>query len=190
MSKKKFLAPCLTVSICLVFFMGCDNPEDSTKENEVVLTEGLVESNKQIVDLQLKVTELEETLSAFQKDTMDESNYQNIQLYNLNKIVNALPDVENKYGYIESISDNGEVIVNRVDMLSDESMPNGYLINNLEKNETFKLDSKTLYYTVEEVAPVNVSLEDFKVQIQEYPRLMIFTIIDEKVIIVSQQYLP
>lgn len=189
MSKKKFLAPCLTVSMCLVFFMGCDDPEDATKENEVVLTDS-IESNRQIADLQLKVKELEETLSAFQKDTMDESSYQNIQLYNLNKIVNALPDVENKYGYIESISDNGEVIVNRVDMLSDESMPNGYLINNLEKNETFQLDSKTLYYTVEEVAPVNVSLEDFKVQIQEYPRLMIFTIIDNKVIVANQQYLP
>lgn len=178
------------VVLCVVLLGGCVNSEVTTTENETALKENIVELDTQLADTQVMVKELEETLTAFQSDQMNSSNYQSIELNKLKQIVNALPNVENKHGYIESISDNGEVIVKRIDMLSDDTMPNGYRLEDLGKNETFQLNSETLYYTVSEVFPVPVSLEDFKAQIQEYPRLMIFTTVDNKVIVVNQQYLP
>ena len=97
--------------------------------------------------------------------------------------------MEAKYGYIESISENNEVTVKRVDMLTDVNRPNGYRIEDLNQNETFKLEENMLYFVVYEVAPEMVDFAEFKKQAVE-SKLFTFTIVDGKLLVVKEQYLP
>ena len=89
--------------------------------------------------------------------------------------------MEAKYGYIESISENNEVTVKRVDMLTDLNRPNGYRIDDLNRNEVFQLDENMLYFVVYEVAQgykeitVNTVTVPFKVKDQDNTYLLIWT---------------
>ncbi len=174
-------------TILAMFLVGCDNSQETVvKDADTGAVEGIKASmEKQVDDLQLQVDELKQRL-----DAVDEENgYQGLELYTLNQIIKATSDVEAKYGYIESISENNEVTVKRVDMLTDVNRPNGYRIEDLNQNETFKLDENMLYFVVYEVAPEMVDFAEFKKQAVE-SKLFTFTIVDGKLLVVKEQYLP
>ena len=170
-----------------VLLVGCDNSQETTKNDvDTRAVEAIRASmDKQVSDLQQQLDELQQRLDAVDQ----ENGHQGLELYTLNQIIRATSDVEAKYGYIESISENNEVTVKRVEMLTDLNRPNGYRIDDLHKNETFQLDENMLYFVVYEVAAEMVDFTEFKKQAVE-SKLFSFTIVDGKLLVIKEQYLP
>ena len=180
--KKRFLVG----MVGIILLVGCDNSQETaTPQADSVAVEGLKSSvAKQVSDLQMQVDQLQQRLDAVDEENGD----QGLALYTLNHIINATSDVEVQYGYIEGISEN-KVTVKRVDMLTDLNRPNGYRIEELDRDETFLLDEKMLYFVVYEVAPELVDFADFKKQAVS-SKLFTFTIVDGKLLVIKEQYLP
>ena len=180
--KKRFLVG----MVGIILLAGCDNSQETaTPQADSVAVEGLKSSvAKQVSDLQMQVDQLQQRLDAVDEENGD----QGLALYTLNHIINATSDVEAKYGYIESISEN-KVTVKRVEMVTDSSRPNGYRIDELNQNEEFLLDETMLYFVVYEVAPELVDFADFKKQAVS-SKLFTFTIVDGKLLVIKEQYLP
>lgn len=180
--KKRFLIG----MVGIILLAGCDNSQETaTPQADSVAVEGLKSSvAKQVSDLQMQVDQLQQRLDAVDEENGD----QGLALYTLNHIINATSDVEVQYGYIESISEN-KVTVKRVDMITDLNRPNGYRLEELDRNETFLLDETMLYFVVYEVAPELVDFADFKKQAVS-SKLFTFTIVDGKLLVIKEQYLP
>lgn len=180
--KKRFLVG----MVGIILLAGCDNSQETaTPQADSVAVEGLKSSvAKQVSDLQMQVDQLQQRLDAVDEENGD----QGLALYTLNHIINATSDVEVQYGYIEGIFEN-KVTVKRVDMITDLNRPNGYRIEELDRNETFLLDETMLYFVVYEVAPELVDFADFKKQAVS-SKLFTFTIVDGKLLVIKEQYLP
>ena len=170
-----------------ILLFGCDNSQETaTNDAGTVAVEQIkLSMEKQVTDLQQHVDELQQRL-----DAVDEENgYQGLELYTLNQIMRATSDVEVNYGYIEGISEKNEVTVKGVEMLTDANRPNGYRIEDLNQNETYKLDETMLYFVVYEVTPEMVDFNEFKKQ-AVVSKLFSFTRVDGKLLVVKEQYLP
>ncbi|MER1958321.1 MAG: hypothetical protein ABS942_13155 [Solibacillus sp.] len=169
-----------------MLLVGCDNSQETTTTNTDSVEVEVLKSSmeKQVTELQQRLDELQLRLDAVDEENGD----QGLALYTLNHIINATSDVEAKYGYIESISEN-KVTVKRVEMVTDSSRPNGYRIDELNQNEEFLLDETMLYFVVHEVAPELVDYTEFKQQAVG-SKLFTFTIVDGKLLVIKEQYLP
>ena len=185
----------LTVSLLLFFLVGCE-------EKDVQLPEAnnANERTEEITNLQTQVEELQSQLAEMKNST--ELHYeQNKNILDqllfadqkMEHILKYLPNVEKKFGYIEQFNrTNAQTTlrVQLVDMIHDDAMPNNYRLEDLEiANVTVSNDA--LMYTLEGVTPVKINdIDELNEIVNEHKRLFIFTIVNNKAVIISEQYLP
>lgn len=183
----------LLVSVLLLFLVGCEEKDVQPEENNAIDETEIVAMQTQIVELQNQLAELK-TVTEFQ---YNQNNYTFNQLLltdeQVEHIIKHLPNVERKFGYIEEIHHTEietTLRVQLVDMKGDDSMPNNYRLDYLEiANLTVSNDP--LMYALEGVEQVKVnSIEELNEKINEHMRLFIFTMIDDKAVMISEQYLP
>lgn len=182
MKRKIFMSAMLATLL-----VGCNDAEETSKNDADKLATEEVQSNidQQVSDLKIKIEEMQQNMDGFN----EEIGAQGLEQYVANQITQESAKVEIKYGFIKSISENGEVTVDRVNMLADSEAPNGYKIEELNMDEVFQLNEKMMYFVVNEVAPEIVDFHEFK-EHELVERLFTFTIIEGKLIMVKQQYLP
>jgi hypothetical protein len=108
-------------------------------------------------------------------------------------IIKHLPNVERKFGYIEQISltdPDTTLRVQLVEMIDDATMPNNYRMEYLEV-DNLTVSNDVLIYALDSVNQVKIdSIDDFNEKIKEHERLFIFTIINDKAALITEQYLP
>lgn len=187
---KKWL---LFVGLLLLFLVGCEENVVHEQTNNEEESEELTNLQTQLDDLQKQIDELQQS-TEYQNNQNKETN-DNLILLNdqVQHFINHLPEIESKLGYIEQInSSNSEVTlrVQLVDMLEDSSMPNGYSINELDV-ETITLSNDFLIYVLDGVSPVVIkTIEQLDEKIKEHQRLLKFSLVNGKVILINQIYLP
>ena len=187
---KKFL---LSVSLLIFFLVGCEEKGVQPEENNANETEELTNLQIQIEGLRSQLDELESSIE-FQYEQNNQSLNQLLFTdEKLEHIIKHLPNVERKFGYIELMTRNDTettLRVQLVDMIHDDTMPNNYRLEDLEiANVTVSNDA--LMYTLEGVTPVKINdIDELNEIVNEHKRLFIFTIVNNKAVIISEQYLP
>ena len=189
---KKSLLP---VSLILFLLVGCEEKDVQPPEanNASERTEEITNLQSQIEELQSQLAELK-LITEFQ---YNQNNHTFNQLLFANEkvehIMKHLPNVETKFGYIEQISltdPDTTLRVQLVDMIDDATMPNNYRMEYLEV-DNLTVSNDVLIYALDSVNQVKIdSIDDFNEKIKEHERLFIFTIINEKAALITEQYLP
>lgn len=184
----------LSVSLLLFFLVGCTEKDVQPVENNTS------ETTEEITNLQLQVEELQSQLAEL-KSSMEFHYEGNNHTFNhllladekLEHIMKQLPNVEEKFGYIEQINrtdDKTTLRVQLVDMKSDDTMPNNYRLDYLEV-DNLTVSNDALMYALDSVDSVKInSIDELNEKVQEHERLFIFTMINEKAVLISEQYLP
>ena len=184
----------LSVSLILFFLVGCEEKDVQPEVNNAN------ERTEEITNLQTQVEELQSQLAELKNST--EIHYE-INKHTLDQllladekvehIIKHLPNVGRKFGYIEKFNrTNAETTlrVQLVDMIHDDTMPNNYRLEDLEiANVTVSNDA--LMYALEGVTPVKIdSIDELNEIVNEHKRLFIFTVVNNKAVIIFEQYLP
>ena len=184
----------LSVSLLLFFLVGCE-------EKDVQLPEAnnANERTEEITNLQTQVEELQSQLAELKSSTEFQYDQNNLTLNQLlftgekvEHIMKHLPNVEKKFGYIEQINTGAETTlrVQLVDMVGDDTMPNNYRLDELAI-DTLTVGNDVLMYALDSVSQVKIeSIDELSEKVKEHKRLFIFTIISNKVVLITEQYLP
>jgi len=187
---KKFL---LSVSLLIFFLVGCEEKGVQPEENNANETEELTNLQIQIEELRSQLDELKSSIE-FQYEQNNQSLNQLLFTdEKLEHIIKHLPNVERKFGYIEQMNRNDTettLHVQLVDMIHDDTMPNNYRLEDLEiANVTVSIDA--LMYALDGVTPVKINdIDELNDIVNEHKRLFIFTIINDKAVLITEQYLP
>ena len=190
---KKSLLPVSLILFLLV--VGCEEKDvqlpEANKANEQ--TEEITNLQTQVEELQSQLAELKNSTEIhyeINKHTLDQLLFTDEKVEH---IIKHLPNVERKFGYIEQISltdPDTTLRVQLVEMIDDATMPNNYRMEYLEV-DNLTVSNDVLIYALDSVNQVKIdSIDDFNEKIKEHERLFIFTIINDKAALITEQYLP
>lgn len=205
----------LILILLFIFLMGCTNhaekvssdpnnaqiidqlnqmKEEFQKELEVVnnelahLSAKLESKDKEIQMLKEKVEFNNPFSNSYVKELND-----NIRI--IDQIVTNFPELTVRQGYINGVIGEGSDLYFKIDFAmmvhNDGSSPNNFHIEN-EKEEYVKVKAvqDVEMYTIDGVIPYFVSLDKFEKDIKEYKRLFNLYFVNDKLVLVKEQYLP
>lgn len=183
----------LTVSLLLFFIVGCEeNGVQQEAHNEKESAE-LANLQIQLDELKDQITEMQisiETQNNQNKEFKDELLLANEQTQQL---INHLPEIESKLGYIEQVNHTNSETTLRVQLIEiqeDSSMPNNYSKKNLAV-ETITLSNDCLIYVLDNMYPVKLAaINELDEKVKKYKHLFKYTLINNRAILISEVYLP
>ena len=186
--------------IFLCFFIllaaGCQ-PEKQQKVNsgneENSMQKELLTLKEQLVEMQSQQKEFQSLLEAennHNKERYDELWFRTVQMEH---IVNHIPDLEVKLGYIQEIKshdDKKTLLVQLVDMKEDNTSPNNYKIEPRKIAEIPLSDEISIYILNGVFPAVSIPLEELQAKMRDYNRLFHFHIMNGETIMLTEKYLP
>lgn len=193
---KKWMFICLIVVIIL---NGCIKQNEHEKTDINTNNEQTNEVLEKIDDIEDSIKLLEEQMANLQNEFEVEKDHNQIDFEHLsihtsqNKhLLKHIPNIKILNGYIENINKTeSEVIlqIQKIDLIIDENEPNNYRLESGEFMEII-LHDDILIYVLDGTNPYIVTHEDLNDKNEEYKRLFEFYIVEDKAILVSEQYLP
>ena len=177
--------------IALIFVTGCTKQVrqlDATKgiedgENNTLAQESKLEDFEvRLKEAEIQLTQLENLIEM----KSDEINKLNIHLNQALHILNSIPALEVKLGYINNFDFNETLQVQLVNMLEEPDAPNGFKIEKTD-NVMIKLNNKSLIYN--ELGTREVSIDEFRT-LKEHHRLYNIYMINNEIIMLTEMYIP
>ncbi len=175
MKQEKLIVLLLFVILLVV---GCNSPVTQEELIEEISIEELAES---IEYLKIYISELDNEL--------------NTNLFILNHLIEQLPGVIVKQGYIKEVvlteNDKYFVVDYATFVPNDFSSPNGFHIKN-EKEEKIKVKfiDELQIFTLEEVFVKSTTLEELHVDERLDLRFFDFYFVNSKLVLVKERYIP
>lgn len=184
MNKKLKVLVFLTIMISLV---SCSGDEESTDKNIDKYEQRINKLEEEICLLKDKIQRI---------NTQDNQKYIEKEIYKFEEIINELPDVDVKLGYINNIEKNSTVKfkVDFIKWLVDDGdeFPNGFKILNTEKDtKELYISSDKCVYTLDSDGLNSKKLNDFVNNYnKEKKQLFKLYIINDGIVFIEEQYIP
>lgn len=183
--------------VSMLLLVGCTkedavpaNGKDEAEKIDIHQIASQQKTESQFKELQEKVDELQEEVAFLKSSQAESDHHQYFEIMTASHLLNFLPDIKVKLGYIEQMEESGEIEIKLVDFVHDESAPNNYRIDDLNTTESYSLNEEALFITLEGVTPQEVTREEFQEQISTHPRFMKLHLINEEIVLAAEQYLP
>ncbi|HEX5519076.1 MAG TPA: hypothetical protein VFX18_01415 [Candidatus Nitrosocosmicus sp.] len=180
------------LTIVLLFLSGCTKQEghlDAINGNENEDNNTSVQDSK-LEEVELRLKEAENQLTQL-KNVIEmnsgEINRLTIHLTQAQHVLNSIPALQVKQGYITNIDSNETLQVQQVNLVDDPTAPNGFVI---EKADivTIKLNNKARIYN-DPQGTSEVSIDEFSSR-KEHPQLYKIYIINNEIIMLTEMYIP
>lgn len=162
---------------------------DAINDNENGVNNALVQDSK-LEEVETRLMEAENQLTQLENFIEMNSwdiNRLNIHLKQARHVLNSIPALQVKLGYITNFDSKETLQVQQVNLLDDSDAPNGFVI---EKADivTIKLNNKVLIYH-DPLGTSEVSFDEFRSR-REHHRLYNIYIINNEIIMLTEMYIP
>ena len=197
---KKFIV--MFFFIPVLFMMGCTEKaltgDRMATEKFEDLSEQMEKMNEQLVQYESDLAESEKTIKELQEQIESTFNSQR-EMYNelhnsayINKhLLNLLPDITRKQGFIKEIrkGDENSLTIDYASWEENKDAPNGGEVTNEQVNiEEISVHPDVEVYISDGAMLGYQTFEDF--ELPEYDALYNLYIIKNEVVLITQQYLP
>ncbi|QHE50868.1 hypothetical protein [Pontibacillus sp. HMF3514] len=194
-------------SFCLLFLLiSCSNDADYSEKTSV--SNKADYSEKTSVSKDFK-KEFDQSI-AHLKDIIDQNQKQikvlenriasnnliltkqfDVEVSQLRKLVNHIPGLEHKYGYIKEINqENLSMYIEFVNKKADNKAPNGFEIE-MKESKRVSVSSNADFYVLNSNDLIKISeAEELQNKVNEHNRLFNLYFVNKKLILASEQYLP
>ena len=177
--------------LTLLFVTGCTKEEgqlnitESSRDGEnnpAAQNSKLEDVEKRLTEAESRLTQLE-NLTEAQSELLDRNSK---HLKQAHHVLNNIPALEVKKGYITNFDSQEALQVQLVNFLEDPDAPNGFRLE-MADVVSIKLNNKALIYY--ELGTREVSLDEFMSHKEDY-RLYDIYIINNEIIMLAEMYVP
>ncbi|WP_169716184.1 hypothetical protein [Ureibacillus manganicus] len=184
--------------LLMLFLVGCTN-EDVGQQTSVEtveydnLQQQINQLSAQLKDNETKIEELNTFVEVLNRSNQDELSQLHNRIYMLESLISHNPSIESKHGFINDIKfdgTNSTLEIQFAEMKQDDGAPNGFVIEEKEIS-SLTLDKNANFFILESTMIKNIaSIEDFKNAVNEHQRFFKLYIVDSKVVMLTEQYIP
>ena len=184
--------------LLMLFLVGCTN-EDVGQQTSLETVEydnlhqQINQLSAQLKDNETKIEELNTFVEVLNRSNQDELSQLHNRIYMLESLISHNPSIESKHGFINDIKfdgTNSTLEIQFAEMKQDDGAPNGFVIEEKEIS-SLTLDKNANFFILESTMIKNIaSIEDFKNAVNEHQRFFKLYIVDSKVVMLTEQYIP
>ncbi|WP_262173644.1 hypothetical protein [Saccharococcus sp. Marseille-Q5394] len=183
--------------ILLVLLVGCTKEEGAeqtatTKVNGD-LEEQLSQLNEQLIESENKIKELYVMLESRARDENEAYNELHNKIYIMENLLSRVPGINSRQGFVKDVNTSGATITLEVkfaEKKEDNEAPNGFVIEEQEtKIVTVDLDANYFILKGDKLQTIPTA-DEFKEAANEYDRFFNIYIVENKIVMLTEQYLP
>ncbi|MCM3637018.1 hypothetical protein M3152_04730 [Sporosarcina luteola] len=183
--------------ILLVLLVGCTKEEGAeqtatTKVNGD-LEEQLSQLNEQLIESENKIKELYVMLESRARDENEAYNELHNKIYIMENLLSRVPGINSRQGFVKDVNTGGATITLEVkfaEKKEDNEAPNGFVIEEQEtKIVTVDLDANYFILKGDKLQTIPTA-DEFKEAANEYDRFFNIYIVENKIVMLTEQYLP
>lgn len=181
------------IGVLMILLVGCakEEPAQQTlangnmEEQLSALNDKLEESDQQIKELYT----LLENNTSYENDVYQDLN---TKIHMLETLLSYVPSIEVKQGFVQDVRTNDNAITMTVQFGEKigQAAPNGFTIEEKETG-TVTVDMNASYFIHEGVQLQSIrTIDDFKEVVDASQRFFTFYIVQGKVVMLAEQYVP
>lgn len=186
----------ICVGILLVLLVGCtkeEGAEHTTIHEYNKLEDQLSQLNDQLIESDNKIKELYAILESRARDNNDAYSELHNKIYMMEKILAYVPSIKSRQGFVKDVDTSGATITIEVtfaEKREDNEAPNGFVIKERETN-LVTVDLAASYFILKgDKLHTLQTVDEFKKAVNEYDRFFNLYIVEDKVVMITEQYLP
>lgn len=193
LKKLRFINAC----ILLALLIGCTKEEGIEQTAATTVNEDLEEQlsqlNDQLIESDNKINELYAMLENRIRSENDAYHELHTKIYMMENLLSHVPGIESRQGFVNDVNINGPTLTIEVrfaEKIEDDEAPNGFVIEEQETN-LVTVDLAANYFILEgDKLQFLRTVDEFKEAVNEYDRFFNIYIVEDKVVMLTEQYLP
>lgn len=186
----------LCVGMLLVLLVGCTKEEgkEHTATNEYDnLEEQLSQLNEQLIEIDKKIKELYAMAESRARDENEAYSELHNKIYMMENLLYHVPGIKIRQGFVKDVNTSGATITLEVkfaEKREDNEAPNGFVIEEQETN-LVTVDLAANYFILEGNKLHTIqTVDELKKVVNEYDRFFNIYIVEDEVVMLTEQYLP
>ncbi|WP_202080145.1 hypothetical protein [Caldalkalibacillus salinus] len=179
-----------TIIVCIMVITGCSvQNTQSSAFDEGELTEKVASLEEHINDYEEELQELRGLVDTHKAMYTEQANMTRIELTQLKHLINHLPNITHRQGYLDLISNETATIQLAYKIESDEA-PNGFMIEEGEQ-EVKNVSEDVMIYILEGTQLKSLdSVNALSETLKDHQRLFDLYFLQGELLLVSEVYLP